>query len=35
MTNIDKYEYIERLLALQNDTLIKHNEKWEAYEKQL
>ena len=23
----------ERLLALQNDNLIKHNEKWEAYEK--
>ena len=34
-TLLDKYEYIERLLALQNDTLIKHNEKWEAYEKQL
>ena len=34
-TLIGKYEYIERLLALQNDNLIKDNEKWEAYEKQL
>ena len=32
-TLLDKYEYIERLLALQNDILIKHNERWEAYEK--
>ena len=34
-TLLGKYEFIERLLALQNDNLIKHNEKWEAYEKQL
>ena len=34
-TLLGKYEYNERLLALQNDNLIKHNEKWEAYEKQL
>ena len=34
-TLLGKYEYIERLLALQNDNVIKLNEKWEAHEKQL